>query len=53
MNKNTFSLGEKNAATTDSKIITLKQSASSLTKGGSGHIPEYFVVAGIPVTFYA
>lgn len=53
MDKKTFSVGERNAAKTDRKIITLKQSASNLTKGGSGHIPEYFVVAGIPVTFYA
>lgn len=53
MKQNSYFVDEKNATTAGLKVIKLKQSASKLTKGGSGHIPEYFVVTGVPITFYA
>lgn len=33
-------------------LIKIPVSASQLTKGGSGHVPEYFVGIGTPISFY-
>lgn len=44
---------EVKAETKAQVLIKIPVSASKLTKGGSGHIPEYFVGIGTPVSFYA
>lgn len=53
MLKKSFSSSKDNVKTNTNEIIKIKQAASQLTKGGSGHIPEYFVGIGTPVSFYA
>ncbi|EFU9161120.1 lasso peptide microcin J25, partial [Escherichia coli] len=50
---NKLSSGKKNNVPSPAKgVIQIKKSASQLTKGGAGHVPEYFVGIGTPISFY-
>lgn len=50
---NKLSSGKKNNVPSPEKgVIQIKKSASQLTKGGAGHVPEYFVGIGTPISFY-
>ncbi|MGT5162987.1 lasso peptide microcin J25 [Escherichia coli] len=50
---NKLSSGKKNNVPSPAKgVIQIKKSASQLTKGGAGDVPEYFVGIGTPISFY-
>jgi len=52
MFKKLFSRSKENSHVNANGVIKIKQPASQLTKGGAGHVPEYFVGIGTPISFY-